>query len=60
MFDNDPDPQILSQIRQLIAQDIRHSSSSDELRQRLAGKGVTPAASERMQLPHAVDTGSIA
>ena len=58
-----PSPFLLSQIRQLIAQDLRAAQSEDELIRRLAAKGFALRDTERGRmlatLPHGVELGPL-
>ncbi|MFN3294778.1 MAG: hypothetical protein ACK414_15225 [Gemmobacter sp.] len=58
-----PDPFLLAQIRQLIAQDLRAASSHDDLMRRLAAKGFGLRDSDDgpmlTTLPHGRDIGPL-
>ncbi len=58
-----PDPFLLSQIRQLIAQDLRAARSGDDLAHRLAAKGYGLRDSDHgpmlTTLPHGLDIGPL-
>ena len=58
-----PDPFILSQIRQLIAQDLRAARTDDDLARRLAAKGyglcLTDQGRVLTTLPHGVEIGPL-
>lgn len=57
------DPFLLSQIRQLIAQDLRAAQSGEDLARRLAAKGFglrdTDQGAMLTTLPHGVDIGPL-
>lgn len=59
----DLDPFLLSQVRQLIAQDLRAAGSDEDLARRLAEKGYGLRLTEKGQvlttLPHGVEIGPL-